>query len=255
MSQPRGRNLPLSLPRRFIGDLVHFAHRVPTVPVQRRMNLADLVAARQATEPRPSWPAIFAKAYGIVAGARPELRRAYLGFPRPHLYEHPISIASIAIERRFVEEDAVFFAHVKNPPAWSLAEIDGRLRHYKEQPLEQLSSCRRALLISRFPWPIRRLIWWTGINVFGRKRAQYLGTFGISAYAGLGAASLHPLSPLCTTINYGVFGADGSLDVRIIYDHRVLDGATVARALQHLEDVLKNQIVAELRSLRPADAA
>ena len=46
MPQPVGRNLPLSLPRRFICDLVHFAHRVPTVPVERRMNLAPLVMAR-----------------------------------------------------------------------------------------------------------------------------------------------------------------------------------------------------------------
>src|SRR5208282_5086496 len=101
MSQPAGRNVPLSLPRRFICDLVHFAHQIPTVPVQRRMNLAAVVGARQVAEPRPGWPAIFAKAYAIVAAACPELRRAYLPFPWPHLYEHPVNVASIAIERRF----------------------------------------------------------------------------------------------------------------------------------------------------------
>ncbi len=46
MSQPRGRNLRLSLPRRFVCDLLHFAQQVPTVPVQRRLNLAAVVAAR-----------------------------------------------------------------------------------------------------------------------------------------------------------------------------------------------------------------
>ncbi len=255
MSQPAGRNLPLSLPRRFISDLVHFAHQVPTVPVERRMNLAAVVAARRAARPRPAWPVIFAKAYSVVASARPELRRAYLKFPTPHLYEHPISVASIAVERRLGEEDAVFFAHVKNPEAYSLTELDEKLRQYKEEPIEALSSCRRVLLISRFPWPLRRMIWWVGLNTWGRKRAHYLGTFGISVYSGLGAASLHPLSPMTTTLNYGVIADDGSVDVRIVYDHRVLDGATVARALGDLERVLTREMVNELKSMRAANAA
>jgi hypothetical protein len=71
----------------------------------------------------------------------------------------------------------------------------------------------------------------------------------------LGASSLHPLSPLTTALNYGVIGADGGVDVRLIYDHRVMDGATVARALQDLERVLNCEIVAELRYLRAVEAA
>ncbi len=43
----------------------------------------------------------------------------------------------------------------------------------------------------------------------------------------LSAESLHPISPLTTTMTYGVIAADGSVNVRLIYDHRVLDGAVV----------------------------
>ena len=43
--------------------------------------------------------------------------------------------------------------------------------------------------------------------------------------------------------------------MRVIYDHRVMDGATVARALQDLERVLQCEIVAELRDLRTVEAA
>ena len=32
------------------------------------------------------------------------------------------------------------------------------------------------------------------------------------------------------------------LDVRIIYDHRVMDGSTVARALADLEEVLNHEL-------------
>ncbi len=89
----------------------------------------------------------------------------------------------------------------------------------------------------------------------GRKRAHFLGTYGVSTYSGLGAASLHPLSPLTTALNYGVIDEAGGVDVRIIYDHRVLDGATVARALQDLDRVLQCEILAELRYLRAVEAA
>jgi hypothetical protein len=255
MPQPVGRSLPLSLSRRLICDIVHFAHQVPSVPVERHMNLAALAAARQRAEPRPSWCAIFTKAYAFVAAARPELRRAYLSFPTPHLYEHPISVASVAIERRLGDEDAVFFAHLKHPEQWGLRDLDAELRRLKEEPIERISSFRRALQISRLPQPLRHLVWWLGLNCWGRKRAHYLGTFGVSVYSGLGAQSLHPLSPLTTTLNYGVIAADGCVEVRLIYDHRVLDGATVARALQDLERVLTHEIVNELGYFQAVDAA
>jgi pyruvate/2-oxoglutarate dehydrogenase complex dihydrolipoamide acyltransferase (E2) component len=255
MSQPKGRNLRLSLPRRFICDLLHFARQVPTVPVQRRMNLAAVVRARQEAAPRPSWAAIFAKAYAFVCAAHPELRRSYLSFPAPHLYEHPVGVASIAVERRVGDEEAVLFGHVTAAEQHSLTELDLRLRAFKEQPLEKIGAFRHVLRLGAWPRPLRRLAWWFALNVFGRKRAHFLGTFGVSVYAGLGAASLHPLSPLTTTLNYGVIDADGGVDVRLIYDHRVMDGATVARALQDLERVLQCEIVAELRYLRAVEAA
>ncbi len=255
MSEPASRNLPLSLPRRLVGDVVHFAHQVPTVPVQRRMNLAVVAAARAAAHPKPSWCALFTKAYAIVTAATPSLRRAYLSFPWPHLYEHPVSVASIAFERHYGDDEAVFFAQLRSPEQLSLAELDTWLRQHKEQPLERVAAFRRALQVSSLPRPVRRLIWWIALNAWGRKRARYLGTFGVSVYASLGAASLHPLSPLTTTLNYGVLEADGTLDVRLIYDHRVLDGATVARALGDLERVLQGEILVELRYLQALGAA
>ena len=118
--------------------------------------------------------------------------------------------------------------------------------------MESIGDYRRILLMNRFPRPLRRLLWWIGLNVWGRKRAAFLGTFGVTVYAGLGAASLHPLSLLTTTLNYGVIEPDGTVDVRLTYDHRVLDGATVARALAELERVLTHEILAELRYLPAA---
>jgi hypothetical protein len=219
------------------------------------MNLAAVVAARQAAQPRPSWSVIFAKAFSMVAARRPELRRAYLSFPKPHFYEHGGNVASIALERHLGDEEAVLFAHLKSPEAQSLAYLDALLRQHKEQPVESIASFRRILRLSRLPRIIRRLAWWFGLNVWGRKRARYMGTFGISTYSSLGASSLHPLTPLAFTLNYGVIDAHGTVDVRIIYDHRVLDGAQVARALHDIERVLNCEILSELRYMHAAAVA
>jgi hypothetical protein len=255
MPQPTGFNLPLSLPRRFLGDLLHFAKQIPSIPVQRRINVSRLIEAREYALRRPSWCAIFTKAYAFVSQAWPQLRRSYITFPTPHLYQHPTSVASIAIERPFGDEPAVFFAHLADVETRSFANIDDKLRQYKTAPIKSISCFRRAMLVTRLPLPIRRLLWWSALNHSGRRRARMVGTFGVSTYSGLGAASLHPLSVLTTTLNYGVIEPNGDVDVRLVYDHRVLDGATVARALGDLDHVLHNEILTELRACERLDPA
>ena len=241
----RGRVVPLTRSRRLICDLMHFAAGVPSVPVQRTMNLAPVVAARAACVHRPPWTAIFAKAFALVAEETPPLRQAYCKFPWPHLYEYPESVASIMIEREVEGAPAVLALRIKGPSTRSLVDLGVVIREAMTAPIESVSSFHRALQISGWPKPIRRAAWWLGLNV-GRQRPNYFGTFGVSVYSSLGAESLHPLSPLTATVNYGVIAADGTVDVRIVYDHRVLDGATVARALARMERVLNATICSEL---------
>lgn len=248
----RGRRVPLSAARRLVGDLLHFAAGVPTVPVQRRMNLGPLLAARSGCPDRPPWVVLFTKGLALVAAEVPELRRAYCKFPRPHLYEYPSSVASVMVERQVGGEPAVLGLVLKNPAGRSLADLAAAVRHAQTAPVGEVKSFARALWLSRWPRPVRRLLWWLGLNL-GRQRANYFGTFGVTVYSGLGAESLHPLSPLTSTLNYGVIAPDGTVDVRLTYDHRVMDGATVARALARLERVLNTVISAEL--LRPPAAA
>jgi hypothetical protein len=245
----RGRSIPLSLPRRFVGDLVHFAHQIPTVPVQKMINVAGLERWRSQLEARPSWCAIFTKAYGQVAAEFPELRRAYLSFPWARLYEHPESIASVAVERQYQGERGVFFAHIRSPEKRLLITLDSALRGYKDAPIELIRDFQIAMRVSRLPMPIRRMVWWWAVKANGYRKALGMGTFGVSVYSSLGAESLHPLTPLTTSLNYGVIDDNGDVAVRVVYDHRVMDGATVARALVRLDQVLNKDIAAELREL------
>ena len=238
----------MSGPRRFVGDLMHFAAGVPTVPVQRRMHLADVAAARSLAVGRPSWPAVFVKAYARVAADLPDLRRAYVKLPWPRLVEYPVSVASVAVERDHGGEPGVFFGKVSDPADRPLSDVAERIRSFAADPIDGIKPFRKMLAFARLPRPVRRAGMWLGLNV-ARTRPGQFGTFGLSVYSSLGAESLHPLSPLTTTLNYGVIGADGSVDVRVVYDHRVLDGATVARALARLEAELTGAVLAELRSM------
>jgi hypothetical protein len=246
MSAPVNRHVPLSLARRLACDAMHFSQKVPLVVAERRMHLPGLVAARQRAEPRPSWFAVFMKAYGLVASRRPELRRSYLALPWPRLIEHARSVASVPIERRLGGEEVICYAQFPGPGGQSLADIDAAIRRHKTAPVEDVSSFQTQLTISRLPRPLRRLIWWLGLNLNGRTRADFYGTFGVTAVSSLGADLVTLLSPLSTTLTYGVFAPDGSVTVRLVFDHRVLDGASAARALAELEQVLQGEIQTEL---------
>jgi hypothetical protein len=258
MKDPVGVVVPLSVPRRLICDLLHFARQVPSIPVQRRMQLGPLLHARQAcgaSGRRPSWVALFTRAYGLVAARTPGLRRAFLTFPWPRLYEHPENIATVAIARQVDGEEAVLFGHLRGPENQSVAALDAHLLRYKTAPLEDVHAFRWALRICRLPGLVRRLAWWYGLNVSGYQRVKRFGTFGVSVYSGLGAESLHPLSPLTSVLNYGPISASGEVDVRIVYDHRVLDGAEVARALAEVEGELNGAVRAELLQSSEAEEA
>ncbi len=244
-----GRTLPLSLPRRLVCDLVYFAHKVPTVPVQRVVNVAALEPLRTRLSPRPGWCTLFTKAFAIVAAEFPEFRRAYLSFPWARLYEHSESIASVAMEREYKGENGVFFAHFICPEKQPLLEFEAELRRLKTEAIERVPEFQMSMNICRLPLLMRRFAWWYLTNFRGYRKATWLGTFGVSVYSSLGAESLHPLSPVTSTMNYGVIQRNGDVQVRIIYDHRVMDGATVARALARLEHVLNGAILDEMRAL------
>ena len=247
----RGKWIGLSRPRRFLADFLHFAAKVPSVPVQRQMRLAEVVAARAELADRPCWPALFLKAFAVVCDETPALRRAFVRVPWAHLREYPRVAASVAVEREYGGEPCVFFGRVTDPAKLPLAEIHAKIRHFAEEPVESIRTFQKMLAFGRLPGFLRRPLLWLGLNL-PRTRPNLFGTFGLSVYSSLGAESLHPLSPLTKTLNYGVIAADGTVPVRLVYDHRVLDGAAVARALARLEEVLRGAVVAELRTMSAA---
>jgi pyruvate/2-oxoglutarate dehydrogenase complex dihydrolipoamide acyltransferase (E2) component len=93
------------------------------------------------------------------------------------------------------------------------------------------------------------------LNVFGKLRCHNFGTFTITSVASEGAGIV-VLTPLLTsTLHYGLFDERGNLNMSITFDHRVTDGAVVARSLVDVEEVLLGEILQELQPLRVFKAA
>lgn len=247
MAKPKGRWIGISPFRKMVCDLMHFSQQVPVAIAERQMDLGPLMEARKRSAKRPAWTTIFAKGYGIVCASTPALRRCYLKFPWHRLYEHPHSIVALNVERRLDDEDVVLFCLIRAPENRELGEIEAVVRDHMVKPVEELRSHQRAMAVSRIPWPMRRLFWWCALNLFGRRRCHNYGTFSLTSVGSRGAGLLNVAPILTTAIHYGQIDEKGRVEVRLSWDHRVMDGSTLARALVDLESVLNNQIAEEIR--------
>lgn len=258
--------------RKCIGDVARLSQDIPLFPVERPMLLEALATARAAaaasnapntssttktastSQPvfsqRIGWAAIFLKAYSLVAREMPVLRTWLVRrFPAGglRLATASESVATLAVNRVEQGEDRLFWARLAQPDARPLPEIQQFVVDCTTRPVEEMF--KRQLQLEMVPGFLRRTILRWNMNSFSQKRAARIGTFSLSTLAGLGAINrFHPT--ICTTsLSYAALEADGRCLVTLIADHRVLDGAVVAKALARLEEVLVNDMVAELRSL------
>ena len=242
----RGTVRKITLPRRLVADLMHASMRVPFVSLTRPLNVRALLEARAQAAQRPGWAAIFVKAFALVAKEEPILRTLYVKWPAPAFYELPRSVAMVAIARVEDGQDCVLPQKVAAPDELPLAAVDALIRHAKEAPIQDVPAFRKILRTTRLPLPLRRLFWAIGLN-FGRQRANYFGSFGVTSVAAYGAGQLHALSPGPFVLSYGVEKPDQTVDVVLRWDHRVTDAALMARTLNRLEQVLNGEIAAEMR--------
>jgi hypothetical protein len=245
----RGTVRNISIPRRLVADLMHASIRVPFVSLARPLNLRSLIEARALAAQPPGWSAIFVKAFALVAQDEPVLRTLYVKWPSPGFYQLPRSVAMVAIARVECGQDCVMPQKVSAPDEMPLIEVDALIRHAKEAPVEQVPAFRKMLMVTRLPLPLRRLLWAIGLN-FGRQRANYFGSFGVTSVAAFGPGELHALSPGPFLLSYGEEKPDQTFDVVIRWDHRITDAALVTKALNRLEQVLNTEIAAELRTIR-----
>lgn len=250
MSEPVGQSVRMSPYRRFIGDLLHAGMSIPLVTIQKDINVAELAVARKRAAERPSWCAIFTKAYGKMVAARPDMRRIVLSFPWERMYEYTAASADITIEIQLDNETALAFVPIKHPELMPLLEFDRTIKECQEKPLEKLINLKDGLMLARFcPRFLRRWIWWCLLNLSGKIRAWYFNTYGVTSIGNWGIDSVRPIAPAISILHYGAIDADGNVSIRMTYDHRVLDGSGPSKALNEMEQFLKTDIMDELRAL------
>jgi hypothetical protein len=241
---------PLPVGRGCVNDVATLALDIPLFPVDRLMRLDAVAAAREAAAVRIGWAAIFLKAYAIVARETPPLRSWLAGRFRPRLATSSESVAVLAVNRRTGADDRLFFARLARPDGMPLPLLQDSIERFVTGPVEE--TYKRQLQLESVPSWLRRTILRWNMRSMSPKRVTRIGTFSLSTLAGFGATNrFHPT--ICTTsLAYAPLDTDGRCLVTAIADHRVLDGAAVARALARLEEVLAGEIVAELRSLQAA---
>jgi len=77
MTRPRASRHRITRSRQLVIDLLYFSQSVPLVAVERPMFLRELATARSDYPDRPSWTALFAKAFSLVAADCAVLRQVY----------------------------------------------------------------------------------------------------------------------------------------------------------------------------------
>jgi hypothetical protein len=242
------RYVRLSLPRLWMRDVVHFGMKSFVVGGITSLQVSAVVEARRKNQPLISWSAILIKAIALTSRKWPQLRRAYVSFPWPHLYEHPHCVATMVIEREWQGERAVFFDQIPAPEHKSLREIDRLIDGSKTLDIEVVGSYRRLLRITRYPQPIRRLIWLIALRGAGRLKSKYFGTFSVNSIRSRHNHTTQSVTPVSQSFEYGPVESNGRMPLQLYFDHRVMDGQTSYRLGRDLEAILNNEIVEELNS-------
>jgi hypothetical protein len=224
------------------------ASDIARVDVRRPVALADVMAARRGLRDPPSLTAIFVKAFAVVAAEVPELRRVYIKWPWPYLYQYAESTVSILQERQIMGDIGVLPIRVRKPDGVPLGELSRIIRRAADAPIEASKIHCNLIKLAQYPLLIRRMGWTLGLNI-PRMRRHLLGTYGVSSVARWQTELGTSRTPLPCLLSYGPADSLGNVTVRLSFDHRIFDGALGARVLSRLDQVLNSLILDELRGL------
>jgi hypothetical protein len=248
MNADQGRFVAATVAQRYLADLAVQAARIPTGAVRRTLDVRHVAAARDLAAPRPGWAALFTKAAAFVAVGRPELRQLPRGFVGG-LYEHPVTVAAVAVARPFDHEVPALWARLGAPEKLGLAEIVTRLRRFQEEDSGQV---RRLRSLGRRSRLVQRLARWRDADFSVQRRARRLGTVAV---AGLrNATAVDVQYPATALLTYGTVQA-GAVEVGLRFDARILSPLAAADVLVAVERALNCELARELGYLRALDAA
>ncbi len=239
--------------RALVTDVLRLHRLVPTCAHDRRFQLHELSELRAQLVARISWPVLFLKAYSAVCARHPKLLQTWRTWPFAHVFQHAEPVATVAVHRRYHDDDWLLWGRIQSPQTRSLGQLQTQMDRFVEGPVEEVF--RQQLQLSLVPEPLRRFVWWWNLNLSGQKRAKRVGTFLLTTLASRQTEISHPPSFLTSSLTYGPLDRDGSCRVTLVYDHRLMDGAFVADRLAELEAELRGAMFVELSNFAAEEAA
>ena len=157
----------------------------------------------------------------------------------------------LAVHRMHQDEPWVFHARFERPEARPLLLLQIDLNRYTTDPADQIF--RRQWQMSGLPTIIRRVLWWWTLNVALQDRTRRVGTFFLTTLAAKGVEIQDPPAYFTSNLTYGPLDQHHRCRVTMSYDHRLMDGSTVADCLIELEQTLNGAIADELEQIIAAD--
>ena len=239
--------IAISRSRRLTLDVLYFHRHVDTCAHDREFDLTRLAVLRSQLPTRVSWSVLFIKAFAIVAARRPVLRQTFQKWPWAHIYQHPFNVAMLATHRELDGEPWVFHSRFERPETQSVLILQHSLYRYTSEPPKKIF--RKQWELSGLPTWLRRILWWWNFNVSVSQRARRIGTFFFTTLAGKGVEIQDPPAYFTSNLTYGPLNERNRCRVTMSYDHRLMDGSTVADCLIEMESVLNGLIAEELESI------
>lgn len=235
--------------RAIVLDVVRYAAKVPSFPVERFVQVQELAQLRQQSKARISWTALFVRAYALASREHAVLRQIFVAWPWARVYQSPTCVISLAVNRTEPDgSERLYFGRIHSPDQRGLEAIQSDIDGFQND--DPKAAFRTQWRGAKMPSLIRRLAWWWRMEVDYRNRPRRSGTGSISALAGQGVTNrLHPCI-MTSSFSFGPLEQDGRILVTLQCDHRVIDGAAAARALNSLCDYLTCQVADELCDLR-----
>ena len=233
-----------------VEDIIRMANKTPLAAFVGDYDAGLVAKFRRHSRPKISWNVLYMKAYACVCQQNSALRQSFVKFPWGHLYEHDQNVCMMTIAREHEGEERLFFARFNRPESRSLVELQEHYDYYRKAPIEEIKQFRHQIQFAKAPKMVRRLAWWALFNLVPQKRASHMGTFGISisGYKGCYAAT-HHLGTNTTILGVDPLPKNGVSRIVLTFDHRVIDGTPVTRALQQLHHMLTTTIKVELAEI------
>lgn len=245
----KGKRVKLSNGRRLVDEVIRAASKMPMASYLRDFDVSELNELRRKTRPKISWNVIYMKAYSIIAEKNPVLRQSYVGFPWPYAYQHESNVCLLTMSREYEDEDRLLFARFHQPESRSLADLQSQYDHFRKAPVRSIKQFRHQIRFAKAPFFLRRMAWWVMLNLWPRKRASHLGTFGMTLSRYKDAYAPKILGPNPTILGVDVMPKKGIAKFSLTFDHQLIDGVPVVNLIDEVYRTLNGVIADELHTL------